>query len=84
MAVGKDEAIAVGPDRVIRIKAQKILPERVDHGRQRHRRAGMAGIGLLYGIHRQSANGVDAEFVNCLGSGIRLASSLDACWCLFL
>ena len=64
MAIGKDEAIAVGPDRVIRIEAQKILPERVGHRRQRHRRAGMAGIGLLYGVHRQSANCVNALLVD--------------------
>ena len=35
------EAIAVGPDRVIRIEAQVLLPEAVGHGRQRHRRSGM-------------------------------------------
>ena len=66
MAVRKDEAIAVGPDRIIGIEAQRILPKRVGHRRQRHRRAGMAGIGLLHGIHRQGANCVDAELVNCL------------------
>ena len=64
MAIGKDEAIAVGPDRVIRIEAQKILPERVGHRRQRHRRAGMAGIGLLDGVHRQGANCVNALLVD--------------------
>ncbi len=42
MAIGKNEAIAVGPDRIIWIEAQKILPKRVGHRRQRHRRAGMA------------------------------------------
>ena len=64
MAIGKHEAIAIGPDRIIGIEAQKILPERIDHRRQRHRRAGMAGIGLLDGIHRQGANCVDALLVD--------------------
>ena len=63
MAVGKDEAIAVRPDRIVRIEAQKSLPECVDHRRQRHRRAGMAGIGLLHGVHRKCANGIDAKII---------------------
>ena len=69
MAVGQHEAVAIGPDRIVRIEAQKMLPERVGHRRQRHRRAGMAGIGLLHGVHRQGADGVDAELVDrCVGN----------------
>ena len=65
MPVGQHEAVAVWPDRIVGIEAQELLPERIDHRRQRHRRAGMAGIGLLHGIHRERANGVDAKLIDC-------------------
>ena len=51
--VGQHEAIAVRPDRILGIEAQKVLPQRVSHRRHRHRRAGMARIGLLHRIHRE-------------------------------
>ena len=63
MAVGEDETISIRPDRIIGIEAQKALPERIDHRRQRHRRARMPGIGLLDRIHRQCTNCVDALIV---------------------
>ena len=44
VAVGQHEAVAIGPDRIVRIEAQEMLPQRVNHRRQGHRRAGMAGI----------------------------------------
>ena len=47
VAVGEHEPIAVGPDRVLRIEAHHAVPERVDQRRERHRRAGMSGLGLL-------------------------------------
>ena len=65
MAIGKNEAIAIWPDRIVRIEAQKVLPDGVDHRRQCHRRAGVAGIGLLHGVHRQRANCIYALLVNC-------------------
>ena len=61
MPIGQHEAVAVRPDRIVGIEAQKILPKRIGHRRQRHRRAGMTGIGLLYGIDRECADGVDAS-----------------------
>ena len=60
---GEDEAIAVGPKRVGGIVIQKMLPEGVDDGGEAHRRAGMAGIGLLDGVDGQGANGVDTKLV---------------------
>jgi hypothetical protein len=57
------EPIAVRPDRVLRVVAQEALPQAVRDRRHRHRRAGVARIGLLDGVHRQRANGVDAELV---------------------
>ena len=59
----EDEAVAVGPDRVLRVEAQELLPQAVGHRRHGHRRAGMAGVGRLHGVHRQRADGVDARRV---------------------
>ena len=58
------EAVAVGPDRVGGIEAQKLLPQGVNHRRHRHRRPGMAGIGLLHRIDAQGPDGVDADLVD--------------------
>ena len=57
------EAVAAGPDRVVRVEAQEVLPERVGDGRHRHRRAGMTGVGGLHGVHRERADGGDGELV---------------------
>ncbi len=58
------EAVAVGPVRVRRIVAQQLLPQRVADRRHAHRRAGMAGLRLLHGIHRQGADRVDGDLVD--------------------
>src|SRR5690349_5236312 len=63
MTGGEHEAIAVGPNAVFRIEAQHSVPERVHDRSHRHRRAGMPGVGLLYGIHTQRTHGVYAELV---------------------
>ena len=42
VAVRQDEAIAIRPDRVLRIEAHDLVPDHVDQRRERHRRAGMA------------------------------------------
>src|SRR5579884_1515022 len=60
MAIRKDEAIAIWPDRICRIEAQKLLPQNISHRSQSHRRAGVAGVGLLHGVNREGANGVYA------------------------
>ena len=39
----------------------------IGHRRERHRGSGMAGISLLDGVHRQSADGVDGKLVNVAG-----------------
>src|SRR5712692_10419737 len=41
VAVGEDETVAVGPDRVFGVIAQKLLPQTISYGRQRHGRARM-------------------------------------------
>ena len=59
VAVGEHEPIAIGPDRILRIEAHHAVPDRVDERRQRHRRAGMPGLGLLDRVDRERADGVD-------------------------
>jgi hypothetical protein len=63
MAVREDEAITIGPDRILRIEAQDAIPDRIDQWRERHRRAGLSGFGLLHRIDRKRANGVDAQLI---------------------
>ncbi len=63
VAVGQHEAVAVGPDRVLGVEAHDPVPQRVDQRRQRHRRAGMAGLRLLDRIDRQGADAVDRQLV---------------------
>ncbi len=55
------EAVAVGPDGVARVGAQHALEDRVAERRQRHRRAWVAGVGLLHGVHRERPDRVDRE-----------------------
>src|SRR6266581_1897636 len=59
VTVREHEPIAVGPDGVLRIEAHDAIPDRVNQRRERHRRAGMPGLRLLYRIYREGANGVD-------------------------
>jgi len=63
MTVGEHEAVAVGPNRILRIKAHDPVPQRVDERRKRHRRAGMSGFGLLHGVDRERANRVDRQLI---------------------
>ncbi len=56
--VRQDEAVAVGPVRGLWVKAQELGEQ---HGRDvghPHRHAGMAGFGLLDGVHRERAQRV--------------------------
>ena len=61
VAVGQHEAVAVGPDRIGGIEAHHAVPQHVRQRRQRHRRAGVAGVGRLHGVDRQRADRVDAQ-----------------------
>ncbi len=64
VAVREHEAVAVGPDRVMRVEAHDAIPEGVDERRERHRRSGVPGVGRLDRIHRQRPNGVDGELIH--------------------
>ena len=61
VARAEHEAIALRPQRVLRVHAQEALEQRVAQRRQRHRRARMPRVGALDGIHREGANRVDGE-----------------------
>ena len=63
MARRQDKAIAVQPFGIRGIVSQMALPQHVRERRQRHCRAGMPRIGLLYGVHRERTDGVDAELI---------------------
>ncbi len=58
MPVGENEAIAVEPVRIAGIVAEIIVPQHFGDIGHAHRHARMTGIGLLYGVHRQRADGV--------------------------
>ena len=59
VTVREHEPIAVGPDGVLRIEAHDAIPDRVNQRRERHRRAGVPGLSLLYRIYREGPNSVD-------------------------
>ena len=61
MAVRENKAIAIGPNGVLRIEAQKLLPQAVGDRSQGHWRARMSRVGRLDCVHRQCADGVDAQ-----------------------
>src|SRR5215475_6433091 len=63
MAVREYESITIGPDRILRVEAQDAIPDRIDQRRERHRRAGVSGFGLLHRVDRKCANGVDAQLI---------------------
>src|ERR1700756_1521213 len=63
VAIRQHETIAVGPNRVLWIKSHNAVPDRVNQGRERHRGAGMPGLGLLHSVDRKRANGVYRQLV---------------------
>src|SRR6478672_657417 len=63
MAVREHEAIAIGPERILRIEPHHAVPDGVNQRRQRHGRARVSGLGLLHGIHGKRTDGVDAQLV---------------------
>ena len=79
---GKDEAIAIGPVGLGGIVVQEILPKGENHRSQTHRRAGVAGIGLLDSVDRKGSDGIDTKLIEILlahgisGAGV----SLPAKW----
>ena len=56
MAVRQHKTVAVKPVGVVRAVLQVLAPQRSSHIGHAHGCAGVAGIGLLYGIHGQRTN----------------------------
>ena len=75
VAVREHEAVAVDPGGIGRVVPQVAVPQHFRDLRHAHRHAGMAGIRLLYGIHRQRADRVGHLDTNvhsgvpCAGGG---------------
>ena len=57
----EDEPVAVRPVRARRVVVHHLAVEQVREWRERHRRAGMAGVRLLHHVHRQRSDRVDGE-----------------------
>jgi hypothetical protein len=71
----KHETVAVGPVRLGRVEFQKARKENGGDIGHPHRQAGMAGLGVLHGVHREKADGIGqlADLVllwGCLGHGV--------------
>ena len=78
MAGREHEPVPIRPDRVLRIEAEKALPERVDHRGHGHRSSGMARVRLLDGVDAERADGGDGELVGIGWQGHgRLLQELD-------
>ncbi len=69
MAGREHEAVAVEPVRVGRVVLHQPRVEQVRDRRERHGSAGMAGVRLLDRVHRERADGVDAELVEVRRGG---------------
>ena len=59
--VREDKTVPIRPQRLFGVVPHDARPEHVGQRRQGHGRAGVPGIGLLGGIHGQSADHVDAQ-----------------------
>ena len=60
VAAGEDEPVAVGPVGVGGVVPEEPVPQHIGRGRERHRRARVAGLGCLHRVHGQRSDGVDA------------------------
>src|SRR5947207_6292707 len=69
MAVRQHETVGLAPSSILRIEPHHAIPDGVDQRRQRHWRAGMPGLGLLYRIHRERADGVDGQLIQIRAGG---------------
>ncbi len=58
VAVGQHEAVAIEPVRIGRVVLQVPVPQRHGDVGHAHRRAGVARVGLLHGVHGQGADRV--------------------------
>ena len=64
---GEHEAVTIGPLGIGRVVTEEVLPNGERHGCQRHRRAGVAALRRLDGVHRKRTDRVDCEAVEVGG-----------------
>ena len=57
----EDEPIPVGPDGIVGIEAQELLPQTVDDRSHGHRGPGVPRLRRLHRVHRERADGVDGQ-----------------------
>lgn len=58
-----NEPIAVGPDRILRIKLEEFGPDRVRYRGHGHGSARMTAVGLLDAVHGEAADRVNDELL---------------------
>ena len=71
----QDEPVPVRPLGVVGIVLQESVPQHVGHRRRAHGSSRVAGVGLLYRVHRQEPHGVDAKLIKAstgLSPGLRV------------
>ena len=59
VSVREHESVAIWPNRILGIETHDTIPNGINQRRERHRRAGVPGLSLLYRIYREGTNGVD-------------------------
>src|SRR5260221_2354406 len=64
MASREDESVTIWPDRIFRIKSQKLLPQHVYNRCHGHGGSWMTGVRLLDGIHAESPDCIYREGVD--------------------
>src|SRR5690348_2430552 len=75
MPIRQHETVAVGPNGIEWIETHRLVPDRINEWCKSHGRAGMPGLRLLNGVHRERANCVDGQLIQ-LFSGHRACGSL--------
>ena len=53
MTGGEDKAVTIGPDGIVRVKAEEVLLQAIGYGCERHRRTRMSRPGLLDRVHER-------------------------------
>mmetsp|Transcript_62129 Transcript_62129/g.173546 ORF Transcript_62129/g.173546 Transcript_62129/m.173546 type:complete len:746 (-) Transcript_62129:40-2277(-) len=68
VAHGEDEPVAVHPIRILGVVLQHARPQCVCDGGHGHGRAGVAGVRLLHGVHRQASEAIDDLLIRLLSA----------------
>src|SRR5208283_734267 len=74
VAIREHKAVAVRPMRILRVVAQKLLPEAVGDRSESHGSSRMAGVRFLHGIHGERANCVDTQLIELFSGDYRLVT----------